>query len=167
MPFTHSNFQARMSLRKKWLLFLKKKWHEIDNLKWPYSYFLQVILEQKYFARLGCTVGKKICGTFVLRKSMWYFKNFACTSVCLIYFPKRAADSKKCWRDMKILNIVSKILAIKPIILKIFRTEILVVVEIYIGFDLLTIVKFQIYSFILPILQANPGKFWQKCFQIV
>ena len=86
------------------------------------------------------------------------------TSVCLILFPERAADSKKCLRDMKILNIVSKSLTSPPIILKIFQPEISVVVEISTDFDLLTIVEFQIYSFILPILQANLGKILAKIF---
>ena len=85
-----------------------------------------------------------------------------CTSVCLILFPERAADSKKCLRDMKILNIVSKTLTSPPIILKIFQPEISVVVEISTDFDLLTIVEFQIYSFILPILQGNLGKNFGK-----
>ena len=87
-----------------------------------------------------------------------------CTSVCLILFPERAADSKKCLRDMKILNIVSNSLTSPPIILKIFQPEISVVVEISTDFDLLTIVEFQIYSFILPILQANLGKILAKMF---
>ena len=65
---------------------------------------------------------------------------------------------------MQILNFVSKTLTSPPIILKIFEPEISVVVEISTDFDLLTIVEFQIYSFILPILQA---KCWQKCFQTV
>ena len=84
------------------------------------------------------------------------------TSVCLIYFPERATDSKKCLRDMKILNIVSKTLTSPPITLKIFRPEISVMVEISTDFDLLTIVEFQIYSFILSILQANLGKILAK-----
>ena len=49
-------------------------------------------------------------------------------------------------------------------ILKIFRTEIFVVVEISTDFDLLTIVEFQIYSFILPTLQANLGEILAKMF---
>ena len=89
-------------------------------------------------------------------------KTHMITSVCLIYFPERAADSKKCLRDTKILNIVSKTLTSPPIILKIFRPEISVVVEISTDFDLQTIVEFQIYSFILPILQANLGKILAK-----
>ena len=84
------------------------------------------------------------------------------TSVCLILFPERAADSKKCLRDMKILNIVSKTLTSLLITLKIFWSEISVVVKIFTDFDLLTIVEFQIYSFILPILQANLGKILAK-----
>ena len=63
---------------------------------------------------------------------------------------------------MKILNIVSKTLTSPPIILKIFQPEISVVVEISTDFDLLSIVEFQIYSFILPILQANLGKILAK-----
>ena len=86
------------------------------------------------------------------------------TSVCLIYFPERAADSKKCLRDMRILNIFSKTLTSPPITLKIFRAEISVVVEISTDFDLQTIVEFQIYSFILPILQAYFGKILAKIF---
>ena len=65
---------------------------------------------------------------------------------------------------MKILNIVSKTLTSPPIILKIFRTENSVVVEIITDFDLLTIVEFQIYSFILRILHANLGKILAKMF---
>ena len=93
------------------------------------------------------------------------------TSVCLIYYVESAADSKKSLGGMKILNMVSKNFTCPPIILKIFRPEISMVVEISTDFDLLSIIEFQIYSFILPILQANLGKilakFWQKCFQIV
>ena len=65
---------------------------------------------------------------------------------------------------MKILNIVSKSLTSPPITLKIFRPEISVIVEISTDFDLLTIVEFQIYSFILLILQANLGKILPKMF---
>ena len=60
------------------------------------------------------------------------------TSVCLIYCPKRAADSKKCLRGMKIPNIVSKSFTCPPMILKFFRPEISIVVEISIDFDLLS-----------------------------
>ena len=63
---------------------------------------------------------------------------------------------------MKILNMVLKSLTCPPIILKIFRSEISMVVEISTDFDLLSIVEFQIYSFILPILQANLGKILAK-----
>ena len=84
------------------------------------------------------------------------------TSVCLIYYAESAADSKKSLGGMKILNMVSKNFTCPPIILKIFRPEISMVVEISTDFDLLTIVEFQIYSFILPILQANLGKILAK-----
>ena len=63
---------------------------------------------------------------------------------------------------MKILNMVSKNFTCPPIILKIFRPEISMVVEISTDFDLLSIIEFQIYSFILPILQANLGKLLAK-----
>ena len=63
---------------------------------------------------------------------------------------------------MKILNMVSKNFTCPPIILKIFRPEISMVVEISTDFDLLSIIEFQIYSFILPILQANLGKILAK-----
>ena len=63
---------------------------------------------------------------------------------------------------MKILNMVSKNFTCPPIILKIFRPEISMVVEISTDFDLLTIIEFQIYSFILLILQANLGKILAK-----
>ena len=63
---------------------------------------------------------------------------------------------------MKILNMVSKNFTCPPIILKIFRPEIFMVVEISTDFDLLSIIEFQIYSFILPILQANLGKILAK-----
>ena len=65
---------------------------------------------------------------------------------------------------MKISNIVSKTLTSPPIILKIFQPEIFVVVEISTDFYILTIVEFQIYSFILPILQANLGEILAKMF---
>ena len=80
------------------------------------------------------------------------------TSVCLIYYVASTADSKKCLGDMRILNMVSKSFTCPPIILKIFRSEISTMVEISTNFDLLSIVEFQMYSFILPILQANLGK---------
>ena len=91
---------------------------------------------------------------------------FACTcsitSVCLIYYVESAADSKKSLGGMKILNMVSKNFTCPPIILKMFRPEISMVVEISTDFDLLSIIEFQIYSFILPILQANLGKILAK-----
>ena len=59
---------------------------------------------------------------------------------------------------MKISNIVSKTFTSPPIILKIFRPEISVMVEISTDFDLLGIIEFQIYGFILLILQENLGK---------
>ena len=80
------------------------------------------------------------------------------TSVCLIYFPESTADSKKSLGDINILNTVSKSFNCPPIILKFFRSEISIVIEIYVDFNLLGIVEFQIYHFILPILQANLGK---------
>ena len=63
---------------------------------------------------------------------------------------------------MKILNMISKSFTCAPIILKIFWSEISMVVEISTDFDLLSIIEFQIYSFILPILQANLGKILAK-----
>ena len=84
------------------------------------------------------------------------------TSVCLIYYVETAADSKKSLGGMKILNMVSKNFTCPPITLKIFRPEISMVVEISTDFDLLSIIEFQIYSFILPILQANLGKILAK-----
>ena len=86
------------------------------------------------------------------------------TSVCLIYYVESAADSKKSLGGMKILNMVSKNFTCPPIILKNFRPEISMVVEISTDFDLLSIIEFQIYSFILPILQANLGKILAKMF---
>ena len=59
---------------------------------------------------------------------------------------------------MKILYWVSKSFTCPPIILKFFRPEIFISTEIYTDFDLLGIVEFQIYSFILFILKANLGK---------
>ena len=55
----------------------------------------------------------------------WDFDKFteSHTSVCLIYYPASTPDSKKCSRDMKIPNIVSKTFTSPPIILKIFQTE--------------------------------------------
>ena len=84
------------------------------------------------------------------------------TSVCLIYYPASTPDSKKCSRDMKIPNIVSKTFTSPPIILKIFRPEISAMVEISTDFDLLGIIEFQIYGSILPIFQANLGKILVK-----
>ena len=63
---------------------------------------------------------------------------------------------------MKIPNIVSKTFTSPPIILKIFWPEIFVMVEIFNDFDLLGIIEFQIYGFILPILQVNLGKILAK-----
>ena len=80
------------------------------------------------------------------------------TSVCLIYFPESTADSKKSLGDMNIPNTVSKSFNCPPIILKFFRSEISIVIEISVDFNLLGTVEFQIYHFILPILQANLGK---------
>ena len=80
------------------------------------------------------------------------------TSVCLIYFPESTADSKKSLGDINIPNTVSKSFNCPPIILKFFRSEISIVIEISVDFNLLGIVEFQIYHFILPILQANLGK---------
>ena len=86
------------------------------------------------------------------------FQIISSTSVCLIYFPESTADSKKILGDINIPNTVSKSFNHPPIILKFFRSEISMVIEISIDFDLLGIVEFQIYHFILPILQANLGK---------
>ena len=80
------------------------------------------------------------------------------TSVCLIYFPESTADSKKSLGDINIPNTISKSFNCPPIILKFFPSEISMVIEISIDFNLLGIVEFQIYHFILPILQANLGK---------
>ena len=63
---------------------------------------------------------------------------------------------------MKIPMIVSKTFTSPPIILKIFRPEISVMVEISNDFDLLGIIEFQIYGFILPILKVNLGKILAK-----
>ena len=81
-----------------------------------------------------------------------------CTSVFLMYFPESTADSKKSLGGINIPNTVSKSFNRPPIILKFSGSEISMVVEISIGFDLLGIVEFQIYHFILPILQAHFGK---------
>ena len=89
------------------------------------------------------------------------------TSVCLIYFPESTADSKKSLGDINIPNTVSKSFNCPPIILNFFRSEISIVIEISVDFNLLGIVEFQIYLFILPILQANLGKKWRKSFQDV
>ena len=80
------------------------------------------------------------------------------TSVCLIYFPESTADSKKSLGDINIPNTVSKSFNCPAIILKFFWSEISMVIEISIDFNLLGIIEFQIYHFILPILQANLGK---------
>ena len=71
--------------------------------------------------------------------------------VCLIYCPTSTPDSKKCLRGMKIPMIVSKTFTSPPIILKIFRPEISVMVGISNDFDLLGIIEIQIYGFMLPI----------------
>ena len=65
---------------------------------------------------------------------------------------------------MKILNMVSKSFICPSITLKIFWSEISMLVEISTDFDLLSIIEFQIYSFILPILQVNLGKILAKMF---
>ena len=59
---------------------------------------------------------------------------------------------------MKTPNIVLKSFSYAAIILKFFRSEISMMTEISINFNSLGIVEFQIYHFILPILQANIGK---------
>ena len=76
------------------------------------------------------------------------------------------ADSKKCLGDMRILNMVSKSFTCPPIILKIFRSEISMVVEFSTDFDLLSIVEFQMYSFVLPILLIT-RKSWQDFAKVV
>ena len=63
---------------------------------------------------------------------------------------------------MKILNMVSKSFTCPLITLKLFWSEISKVVEISTDFDVLSIIEFQIYSFISPILQANLGKILAK-----
>ena len=140
MPSEISDFQSICCIKKCIFLALKIVWNHSDAFE-----NIQVLFPEVY----RC---------FQIPTKSPY------TSVCLILFPERAADSKKCLRDMKILNIVSKTLTSPPIILKIFQLEISVVVEISTDFDLLTIVEFQIYSFILPILQANIGKILAKMF---
>ena len=74
------------------------------------------------------------------------------TSVCLIYFPESTADSKKSLGGKKIPNTISQSFNCAPIILKFFRLEISMVVEISIDFNLLGIIGFQVYCSILPIL---------------
>ena len=88
------------------------------------------------------------------------------TSVCLIYYHKSPADSKKSLQDMKILNIVSYSPTRIPIISKVFWTEISAIIEISTNFDRQTIIEFQIYSFISAILQAIIGKKLAKRFEI-
>ena len=80
------------------------------------------------------------------------------TSVCLIYYAESPDDSKKSLPDMKILNIVSNSPTYVPTIPEIFWAEISAMIEISTEFDPHTIIEFQIYSFILPILQAILGK---------
>ena len=80
------------------------------------------------------------------------------TSVCLIYYTKSPTDSKKSFPDMNILNIVSNIPTHIPTITKILWAEISTATEISTEFDPYTIIEFQIYSFISPILQAILGK---------
>ena len=63
---------------------------------------------------------------------------------------------------MKILNMVSKSFTCPPVTLKFLWSEISMVVEISTDCDLLSIIEFQIYNFILPILQANLGKIFVK-----
>ena len=110
-----------------------------------------------------CIFAMKITSCFLDRLENAYFLScYAITSVCLIYYPASTPDSKKCSRDMKIPNIVSKTFTSPPIILKIFRSEISLMVEISTDFDLLGIIEFQIYGSILPIFQANLGKILAK-----
>ena len=59
---------------------------------------------------------------------------------------------------MKILNIFSDSPTHIPTIPKIFWTEISAMTEISTEFDPHTIIEFQIYSLVLPILQAILGK---------
>ena len=63
---------------------------------------------------------------------------------------------------MNIPRKVSKSFTCPPMILKFFRAEISIVVEISIDFDLLSIVEIQIYTFVLPIIQTNLGKHFGK-----
>ena len=59
---------------------------------------------------------------------------------------------------MNILNIVSNSPTHIPTITEILWAEISAVTEISIQFDPHTIIEFQIYSLVLPILQAILGK---------
>ena len=65
---------------------------------------------------------------------------------------------------MKILNIFSNSPTYRyvPTIPEIFWAEMFAMIEISTGFDPHTIFEFQIYSFILPILQTNLGKISAK-----
>ena len=67
---------------------------------------------------------------------------------------------------MKILNIDSNSPTYVPTIPEMFWAEISAMIEISTEFDPHTIVEFQIYSFILPILQAILGKNMAKHFEI-
>ena len=80
------------------------------------------------------------------------------TSVRLIYYTKSPTDSKKSFPDMKYLNIISNSPTHFPNITEISVAEISVATEISNQFDLHTIIEFQIYSLVLPILQAILGK---------
>ena len=63
---------------------------------------------------------------------------------------------------MKILNMVSKSFTCPPITLKFFGQKFCMLVEISTDFDLLSTIEFQIYRFILSILQTNLGEILAK-----
>ena len=89
------------------------------------------------------------------------------TSVCLIYYQRSAADSKKLLPDMKMLNVVSDRPTYVPTIPTIFWPALSVMPEISTDFAPHNIIDFHIYSFILSILEAILGINVAKTFRVM
>ena len=68
------------------------------------------------------------------------------------------ADSEITRQDMIIRNMVSKSFKYVPYIHKTFWSKISIIIEISIDFDSHTIIEYQIFHVILPILQDNLAK---------
>ena len=85
--------------------------------------------------------------------------------MCLIHYPKSAADFEKLLPDTKIFNAVSNSPTYVPVIPQKVWPEISAMPNFSTDFEPHTIIEFHIYGFILPALKAILGKNVAKMLQ--